>query len=154
MTHRSWRWCSGLRSRLFKAIGVERILRQRVNRGLYKTLLPLRKLTFFFTPCAAPELLTRLRLLITSVFRLIGRGRPCSFRNRPQALQSTEPTSSRRHRGVVEVPQFPQIGGCDVSLDTIEEAIEARKEMGMLRFVSFCYRQEDAIRLIVREKLG
>lgn len=96
--------------------------------------------TFFLTPCAAPELLTRLRLLITSVFRLIGRGRPCSLRNRPQALHSTEPTSSRLHRGVVEVPQFPQIGGCEVSLDTIEEAIGARMRMGMLRFGGFCYR--------------
>lgn len=65
-------------------------------------------LTFFFGPC--PELLTRFRLLITSVLRLIGRDLPCSFRNSPQALQSTEPISSRRHRGVVEVVQFWHTG--------------------------------------------
>lgn len=64
-------------------------------------------LTFRFGPC---PVFTRLRLLITSVFKLIGRGRPCSFRNRPQALQSTEPFSSLRHKGVVDVPQFWQIG--------------------------------------------
>lgn len=66
---------------------------------------------FFLAPCAEPELLTRLRLLITSVFRLIGRGLPWSLRNRPQALQSTEPISSRRQRGVVEVVQFWHVGG-------------------------------------------
>ena len=71
-------------------------------------------LTFFFAPCAEPELLTRLRLLITSVFRLIGRGLPWSFRKRPQALQRTEPISSRRQSGVVEVVQFWQVG-CVVS---------------------------------------
>ena len=60
--------------------------------------------TFFFGPC--PELLTRFRLLITSVLRLIGRGLPCSFRKSPQALQSTDPISSRRQSGVVEVVQF------------------------------------------------
>lgn len=64
------------------------------------------KHTFFFAFWAAPELLTRLRLLITSVLRLIGRGRPWSLRKRPQALQRTEPISSRRHKGVVEVVQF------------------------------------------------
>ncbi len=66
------------------------------------------KLTFFFGACPAD--FTRFRLLITSVFRLIGRARPCSFRNRPQALQSTEPASSLLHSGVVEVWQFWQTG--------------------------------------------
>lgn len=60
--------------------------------------------TFFFGPCAA--LLTRFRLLMTSVLRLIGRGLPCSLRNRPHALQSTEPSSSLRQSGVVDVVQF------------------------------------------------
>jgi len=69
-----------------------------------------RVFTFFFAFWAAPELLTRLRLLITSVLRLIGRGLPWSLRKRPQALQRTEPISSRRHRGVVEVVQFWQVG--------------------------------------------
>lgn len=58
-----------------------------------------------------PAVLTRLRLLITSVFKLIGRGLPWSFRNKPQALQRTEPSSSRRHKGVVDVPQFWHTGG-------------------------------------------
>ncbi len=62
------------------------------------------QLTFFLCPCGVD--LTRLRLLITSVFRLIGRGRPWSLRKRPQALHSTDPTSSLRHNGVVEVWQF------------------------------------------------
>lgn len=57
--------------------------------------------------------LTRFRLLITSVFNDIGRGRPCSFKNRPQALHRTDPVSSRRHSGVVEVPQFWQVGWVD-----------------------------------------
>ena len=57
-----------------------------------------------------PAVLTLLRLLMTSVFRLIGRGRPWSFRKRPQALQRTEPSSSLRQRGVVDVPQFWQTG--------------------------------------------
>lgn len=71
-------------------------------------------LTFFLGPWPAPELFTRLRLLITSVLRLIGRARPCSLRKRPQALQRTDPISSRRHSGVVEVEQFWQVG-CEVS---------------------------------------
>jgi len=53
---------------------------------------------------------TRLRDLMTSVLREMGRGRPCSLRKRPQALQRTEPFSSRRQRGVVEVEQFWQTG--------------------------------------------
>jgi hypothetical protein len=80
----------------------------------FQSVKSMQSLTFFFAPCAEPELLTRLRLLITSVFRLIGRGLPCSLRNRPQALQSTEPISSRRQRGVVEVVQFWHVG-CVVS---------------------------------------
>ena len=52
------------------------------------------------------EAFTRFLLLITSVLREMGRGRPWSLRKRPQALQSTDPDSSRRHSGVVEVPQF------------------------------------------------
>ena len=68
--------------------------------------------TFFF--CGWPEFLTRFRLLITSVLSDIGRGRPCSFRKSPQALQSTEPASSRRHSGVVEVVQFWQTGWAEL----------------------------------------
>lgn len=40
----------------------------------------------------------------------MGRGRPCSFRKRPQALQRTEPDSSRLQSGVVLVVQFWQTG--------------------------------------------
>ena len=58
----------------------------------------------------APPVLTRLRLLMTSVLSEMGRGRPCSFRKRPQALQRTAPVSSRRHSGVVLVEQFWQTG--------------------------------------------
>lgn len=115
MTDDSGWWCSSLRSRLLEAIGIEYALRRRVNvcsLSRPRSSNPL--LTFFFVPCADPELLTRFRLLITSVFRLIGRGRPWSLRNRPQALQSTEPISSRRQRGVVDVVQFWQVG-CVVS---------------------------------------
>jgi hypothetical protein len=57
-----------------------------------------------------PPVLTRLRLLMTSVFSEMGRGRPCSLRNRPQALHSTAPDSSRRQSGVVLVVQFWQTG--------------------------------------------
>jgi len=66
-----------------------------------------RRLTLRLGPC---PVFTRLRLLITSVLRLIGRARPCSLRNKPHALHNTEPSSSLRHRGVVEVPQFWQTG--------------------------------------------
>ncbi len=45
--------------------------------------------------------LPRLRFLITSVFRLSGRTTPCSFKNRPHALQSGWPSGLRRHNGVV-----------------------------------------------------
>lgn len=58
----------------------------------------------------SPPVLTRLRLLMTSVLREMGRGRPCSFKKRPQALQRTAPVSSRRHKGVVLVEQFWQTG--------------------------------------------
>lgn len=91
------------------------------------------KMFFFLAPWAEPELLTRLRLLITSVFRLMGRGRPCSLRKRPHALHSTEPSSSRRQSGVVEVVQFWQVGGellCPPPLvadgEDIENAIPGR----------------------------
>ena len=40
----------------------------------------------------------------------MGRGVPCNFRNKPHALHSTAPDSSRRHSGVVEVVQFWQTG--------------------------------------------
>lgn len=51
-----------------------------------------------------------LRLLIVSVLRDIGRGRPWSLRKRPQALHRTWPVSSRRQRGVVCVLQLRHTG--------------------------------------------
>jgi hypothetical protein len=54
--------------------------------------------------------LARFLDLMTSVFRLMGRGLPCSLRKRPQALQRTKPFSSRRQSGVVLVEQFWQTG--------------------------------------------
>ena len=45
--------------------------------------------------------LPRLRFLITSVFKDNGRTTPCSFKNRPHALQSGWPSGLRRHKGVV-----------------------------------------------------
>jgi len=57
-----------------------------------------------------PAVLMRLRLLMTSVLREMGRGRPCSLRKRPQALHRTAPVSSRRQSGVVLVVQFWQTG--------------------------------------------
>lgn len=86
-----------------------------------------RRLTFFLVPC--PAVLTRFRLLITSVLRLIGRGRPCSLRKRPHALQRTEPSSSRRHNGVVEVVQLWQTGcrwarSASVMVDAIMARVE------------------------------
>ena len=56
------------------------------------------------------DVFTRFRDLITSVLSEIGLGRPWSLRKSPQALQSTDPDSSRRHNGVVDVPQFWQTG--------------------------------------------
>lgn len=73
--------------------------------------------TFFLPGPSRRIALTRLRLLMTSVLREIGRGRPCSLRNKPQALHRTEPYSSRRHSGVIDVLQFWQ--------DIWEEALEA-----------------------------
>lgn len=35
---------------------------------------------------------------------------------RPQALQSTEPSSSLLQRGVVEVLQFAHVGACDIDV--------------------------------------
>lgn len=61
-----------------------------------------------------PAFLTLFRLLITSVLSDIGRGRLCNLRNKPQALQRTDPNSSRLQRGVVEVLQLWQVG-CEVS---------------------------------------
>lgn len=100
-------WSARLRPRCCKAIAVEEGLISTDQQAprIHPVCL---KLTFFFGPC--PELLIRLRLLITSVLRLIGRGLPWSFRKSPQALQSTEPISSRRQRGVVEVVQFWHTG--------------------------------------------
>lgn len=54
--------------------------------------------------------LMRLRSFIVSVFKLMGRGRPCNLRNNPHALQSTCPVSSRRHNGVVCVLQLRHTG--------------------------------------------
>lgn len=45
--------------------------------------------------------LPRLRFLITSVLSDKGRTTPCSFKNRPHALQSGCPSGLRRHNGVV-----------------------------------------------------
>lgn len=70
--------------------------------------------TFFCFARSGRIVFTRLRLLITSVLREMGRGRPWSLRKRPQALQRTAPVSSRLHRGVLSVPQFWQVG-CAVS---------------------------------------
>jgi hypothetical protein len=140
MADDSGRWSSSLRSRLLEAVGVEYALRRRVNAYCFWRSADGRgTLTFFLAPCAEPELLTRLRLLITSVFRLIGRGLPWSFRNRPQALQRTEPISSRRQRGVVEVVQFWQVG-CVVSrsLAAIVAMVMDVGELG-----EFCYREFD-----------
>lgn len=80
---------------------------------------------FLFGGISGRIVFTRLRLLITSVLREIGRGRPCSLRNKPQALHRTEPYSSRRHNGVVEVVQFWQVG-CEEAL----EAIATKTQVG------------------------
>lgn len=45
----------------------------------------------------------------------MGRGRPWSFRKRPQALHRTDPVSSRRQSGVVLVAQFWHTGYDHVS---------------------------------------
>ena len=54
--------------------------------------------------------LMRLRSLMVSVFKLMGRARPCNLRNNPQALHKTCPVSSRRQRGVVSVLQLRHTG--------------------------------------------
>jgi hypothetical protein len=59
-------------------------------------------LAFFLGPWPTLELFTRLRLLITSVLRLIGCAQPCSLRKRPQALQSTDPISFIRREELPE----------------------------------------------------
>lgn len=48
--------------------------------------------------------------LMTSLFKEIGLGRPCSFKNKPQALHKTWPVSSLLHNGVVWVLQFLHVG--------------------------------------------
>lgn len=45
-----------------------------------------------------------------SVFKLMGLGLPCSFKNKPHALHKTWPVSSLRHSGVVCVLQLRQTG--------------------------------------------
>lgn len=50
--------------------------------------------------------LLRFRFLITSVFKLNGLTTPCSFRNKPHALQSGLPSGFLRHNGVVVVLQL------------------------------------------------
>ena len=72
------------------------------NSGFF--IFILNRLTLFFSAWLA--VFTRWRLLITSVLRLIGLGVPWSFKKSPQALHRTEPISSLRHSGVVEVAQF------------------------------------------------
>lgn len=62
-------------------------------------------------PTAWPEPEPRFRFLMTSVFRLSGRTTPCSFRNKPQALQRGWPSGFRRQRGVVWVKQFVHVVG-------------------------------------------
>lgn len=52
-----------------------------------------------------------LRFLITSVFSESGRTTPCSFRNRPHALQRGCPSGFRLHNGVVCVKQFVHVVG-------------------------------------------
>ena len=82
--------------------------------------------TFFFVAKSGRTVLTRLRLLITSVLREIGLGRPCSFRNKPQALQRTAPNSSRRQSGVVDVPQFWHVGCVEDPLVAIMMPVAVR----------------------------
>ena len=48
--------------------------------------------------------------LMTSLFKEMGLGRPCSFKNNPQALHKTWPVSSLLHNGVVWVLQFLHVG--------------------------------------------
>jgi hypothetical protein len=83
-------------------------------------------LTFFLFAKSGRIVLTRLRLLITSVLSEIGRGLPCSLRNKPQALHRTEPNSSRRHNGVVEVLQFWQVGCVDPLVAIMVPVVECK----------------------------
>ena len=62
------------------------------------------RLAAFFdldVPTGAEFPLPRLRFLISSVFKLKGRTTPCSFKNKPHALQSGWPSGLRRQSGVV-----------------------------------------------------
>jgi hypothetical protein len=59
--------------------------------------------------------LPRLRFLMTSVFNDRGRTTPCSFKNRPHALQSGCPSGLRRHKGVVWVKQLVHVVGAPPS---------------------------------------
>jgi hypothetical protein len=59
--------------------------------------------------------LPRLRFLMTSVFKDNGRTTPCSFKNRPHALQSGWPSGLRRHKGVVWVKQLVHVVGAPPS---------------------------------------
>lgn len=104
--------------------------------------LPRDRLTFFCFARSGRMVLTRLRLLMTSVLREMGRGRPCSLRNRPQALQRTEPISSRRHSGVVDVAQFWHVG-CVVSRSLL--AIVAIMGLFVHSGASFFVRVEDGL---------
>jgi hypothetical protein len=99
----------GLASRRRPGVQQEgRLFRQPVLRlDTYKCSLEY-DLTLLRAP--GPPVLTRLRLLMTSVLSEMGRGRPCSFKKRPQALQRTDPVSSRRQSGVVLVVQFWHTG--------------------------------------------
>lgn len=64
---------------------------------------------FFAFGSFGPRL--RLRFLMTPVLRFAGRSTPCRLRNRPHALQSGLPSESRRHRGVLVVPQLRHLIG-------------------------------------------
>ena len=71
-----------------------------------------------------PFCLTLFLDLIVSVFKLIGLGRPCNFKNNPQALHNTWPVSSLRHKGVVWVWQFPQTGpDMEILLEVADEVV-------------------------------
>ena len=55
--------------------------------------------------------LPRFLFFITSVLSDKGRTTPCSFKNKPQALQRGCPSGFLRHRGVVCVKQFVHVVG-------------------------------------------
>lgn len=52
------------------------------------------------------DCLTRFLDLMVSVFKEMGLGLPCNFKNKPQALHKTWPVSSLLHKGVVWVLQL------------------------------------------------